>query len=359
MPNRRDFLKTVGCATGGMYLMGRGLGAAAQSSRKEILVGGRRVRTVDIHAHCLFREVSELVEGTNLSGREFPVYLTDDLFMNPQRIDAMDARGIDIAALSINRYWWYEADRELARRIVQIHDERLAEWCNTHPDRFVALTSVALQYPELAAEQLEYAVNELGHRGASVSGTVLGEAPSLPKYDPFWAKAEELGAPVFMHPNGEDAYLFREGGLGGRGGQGPLIANPLETTVFLTNMIFDGTLDRFPGLKVCGAHGGGYLPSYLGRTEVTCARANANCLNRKQPSEYMREQILADSMVFSAEGLRHLVAEMGTSQIVYGSDQPFAWPDTMDLIVDADFLSDAEKEAMLGGNLRRLLRIVP
>ena len=66
---------------------------------------------------------------------------------------------------------------------------------------------------------------------------------------------------------------------------------------------------------------------------------------------------MADSMVFSAEGLRHLVAEMGASQIVYGSDQPFAWPDTMDLITHASFLTDAEKEAILGGNLRQLLKI--
>ena len=60
---------------------------------------------------------------------------------------------------------------------------------------------------------------------------------------------------------------------------------------------------------------------------------------------------------FSSEALRHLVAEMGVSQVVYGSDQPFPWPDTMDLIVGADFLDDSEKEAILGGNLRRLLRI--
>ena len=62
-------------------------------------------------------------------------------------------------------------------------------------------------------------------------------------------------------------------------------------------------------------------------------------------------------MVFSSEGLRHLVAEMGADQLVYGSDQPFFWPDTIDLIVEADFLTDIEKEVILGGNLRRLLRI--
>ncbi len=293
MPNRRDFLKTVGGTTVGMYLLGRGLHAGAQSARKEVFVAGRRVKTVDIHAHCVFQEVTGILQGTDFADVDFP----DPWTLGPQRIEAMDARGIDVAALSINRFWWYAADRDLARQIVQLHDEKLSEWCDTHSDRFVALTSVALQYPDLAAEQLEFAVNELGHRGASIGGHVAGEVPSSPRFDPFWAKAEELGSPVFVHPNNAQ-NVVSENGLSGRGNQGNIIGNPLETTVFLTNMIFDGTLDRFPGLRICGAHGGGYLPSYLGRTEVACARNNANCANQKRPSEYLKDQILVDSMVF-------------------------------------------------------------
>ena len=160
-----------------------------------------------------------------------------------------------------------------------------------------------------------------------------------------------------MHPDNA-AHLVKEGAFDGRGDLGNIIGNPLETTTFLSNMIFDGTLDRFPQLKVCAAHGGGYLPSYLGRTEVACdVRGEADCANQKRPSEYMKSQILADSMVFTDEGLRHLVAEMGASQVVYGTDLPFSWPDTLDLILNASYLSDAEKEAILGGNLLQLLRI--
>ena len=228
---------------------------------------------------------------------------------------------------------------------------------NEHPDRFVALTSPALQYPELAAEQLEYAMGELGHGGASVGGHCNNDSLSDPKYDPFWAKAEELGAAVFMHPN-NSMNLIREDGLAGRGDLGNIIGNPLETTTFLTRLMFDGTLDKFPGLKVVGAHGGGYLPSYLSRTEVACeVRNNANCLNTRLPSEYLKDQILVDTMVFSDEGLRHLVAEMGANQIVYGTDLPFNWPDTLDLVLDASFLSDEEKIAIVGGNLVELLGI--
>ncbi len=293
-----------------------------------------------------------MLRGTDFEGRNYP----DWYVLGGHRLEAMDGRGIDYAALSINNYWWYAADQRLAERIVQVHDETLAAWVNDHPDRFVALTSVALQYPELAAEQLEYAVNELGARGASVGGTVLGESNAIPKYDVFWAKAEELGVPIFMHPT-DSVQILREEGLPAIANQGNIIGNPLETTVFLSNLIFEGVFDRFPALKVCGAHGGGYLPSYFGRTEVACIRANANCQNQRRPSAYLRDNILADSMVFSTEALRHLVAEMGASQVVYGSDQPFPWPDTMDLIVGADFLDDTEKEAILGGNLRALLNI--
>lgn len=346
MPNRRSFLQSIGGIATGMCVAG----PLFAQSRKEVTVGGRRVKTVDIHYHAAIPEVGNVIRGTR-----FERNIGGSRLLGPQRIPQMNERGIDVGVISANQYWWYAAERELARDIVRVQDEGLAEWCANHPDRFAALTSVALQYPDLAAEQLEYAVNELDIRGASIGGHVEGEVPSAERFDPFWAKAEELGVPVFMHPGGAD-NVIREGGLDGRGDLGNIIGNPLETTVFLAHMIYDGTLDRFPNLKIVASHGGGYLPSYLGRTEVACeVRNNAECLNRKNPSAYLRDQILVDSMVFSDEGLRHLVAEIGASQIVYGSDIPFTWPDTIDLIVDASFLSNAEKEAILGGNLIRLL----
>jgi aminocarboxymuconate-semialdehyde decarboxylase len=327
------------------------LTSRAQPRRKEVRVGGRRVTVVDVHAHCVFPELAERVQGA----RPAPTILADALTLGPHRLAAMDERGIDVQVLSINQYWWYSAETDLAERIVGFHDERLSEWCDAHAERFVALSSVALQHPELAARQLERAVLELGLRGASIGGHVAGEPPSLEKFDPFWAKAEELGVPVFMHPNNA-LNLVREGALDGRGGLGNIVGNPLETTVFLSRMIFDGTLDRFPGLKLCAAHGGGYLPSYLGRTEVACSvRDDADCTNRRRPSDYFKDQILVDSMVFSSEGLRHLVAETGVGQVVYGSDIPYDWPDTIDLIVEAPYLSADDKAAILGGNLIALL----
>jgi aminocarboxymuconate-semialdehyde decarboxylase len=216
---------------------------------------------------------------------------------------------------------------------------------------------VALQHPELAAEQLQDGVKRLGLRGASIGGHVNGEDLSLPKYDPFWAKAADLGVPVFMHPNGSE-NLIKPGVFRGRGELGNIIGNPLETTYFLSRLIFEGTLDKHPGVRVIAAHGGGYLPSYLGRTDVACkVRNNANCANKQDPRTYFRRQIVADSMVFTDNGLRHLYQEMGPSQIVYGTDIPFNWPDTLDVVLNASYLSNADKEAILGGNLMRMLRI--
>jgi len=352
MRDRRNFLKAVAYVSAGGLVACQFPASVARPARREISIGGRRVKVVDIHAHCGIQAVEQVVSGTPLEMKVGKIRI-----LGPHRLEMLDARGIDIQVLSVNQYWWYRADPDLARRITRIQDEGLAEWCESHPDRFVALSTVSLQHPELAAEQLEYAVQNLGLRGASIGGHVNGAVPSSSRFDPFWAKAEELGVPVFMHPTSA-SYLINEGGFEGRGELGIVIGNPLETTVFLSRLIFDGTFDRFPELKVCAAHGGGYLPSYFGRTDVACdVREEADCANEQRPREYLRTQILADSMVFSDEGLRHLVAEMGASQVVYGTDIPFNWPDTLDLIVNASYLSDAEKEAILGGNLLRLLHV--
>lgn len=349
MHNRREFIRHLAAAPGAM-LAARAAGQT-NNSRREVRVGAKRVKVIDIHAHATIPEVADLVRDSPLAR-----YTRAALPLNDRRIQEMDQRGIDVQAVSVNVFWWYQADRDLAAKIVQAQDEGLARWCAVHPDRFVALSSPALQDPYLAAAQLEHAVKQVGLRGAAIGGHVNGEPLSSPKFDPFWAKVQELGVLVFMHPNNA-ADIVKPDAFQGAGDLGNVLGNPFETTLFFAHLIYDGTLDRFPGLKICGAHGAGYLASYFGRTDVACdVRPNAKCVNKKKPHEYLRDQILADSMVFSAEGVRHLVAEMGASQIVYGTDMPYVWPDTVDAILQAA-ISDDQKEAILGGNLSRLLRL--
>ena len=355
MTSRRRFVHSLIAATAGASAM-RGAAAFARQSagpRRQVMLGNRRIRVIDAHAHCVI-PVTDIVKGTPLAQQGGG---GGNNVLGPQRLQLMDQQGVDVQALTINGFWWYAADVDLARAIVRAQNEGLAQWVAQHRDRFVAVASVALQHPELAAEQLQDGVRRLGLRGASIGGHVNGEDLSLPKYEPFWAKAAELGVPVFMHPGGA-TNIIKDRALEGRGDLGNIIGNPLETTYFLTRLMFDGTFDKFPALRVFAAHAGGYLPSYLGRTEAACdVRANANCANRKKPSEYLKSQVLIDTMVFSNEGLRHLVAEVGPSQVVYGTDVPFNWPVTVDLVLNASFLSNAEKEMILSTNLIKLLRI--
>jgi aminocarboxymuconate-semialdehyde decarboxylase len=358
--NRRVFLRTMARAAASACVMSPVTGAAAlgaqgtAAGRREVSIAGRRIKVIDVHAHCVIPEVAEVVAGTALA-KNAPQTRANAL--GPQRLQQMDQQGLDVQALSINGFWWYAADRELASRIVRTHNAALAKWVSANPDRFVAMNSVALQFPDLAAEQIEEGVTTFGLKGIAIGGHVSGEDLSLPKYDPFWAKAAELDQLVFMHPGGSE-NIVKPKVLDGRGDLGNIIGNPLETTYFLSRLIFDGTLDKFSGLRVCAAHAGGYLPSYLGRTDVACdVRGNANCANKKRPREYFRRELFVDTMIFSDEGLRHLVAEVGVDHVVYGTDIPFNWPVTVDLVLNASFLSNADKEAILGGNLARLLRM--
>jgi aminocarboxymuconate-semialdehyde decarboxylase len=196
-------------------------------------------------------------------------------------------------------------------------------------------------------------------RGALIGGSVNGEELSDPKFHPFWAKAEQLGALIFIHPQGTADSA--SGRLKGNGVLENVIGNPLETTIALSHLIFEGTLDAYPGLKICAAHAGGYLPSYAARSDQGCVTFPQRCTKtlKKRPSEYLK-QLYYDSLVFTPEGLRHLIAELGASQIVLGTDYPFPWTNTaVDHILNTPGLSDDERVAMLGETAEKLLSIKP
>jgi len=369
MRSRREFITAATGAAAGMIASGAGLLDARAAlrqvnakpgKRREVTIGGRRVTTVDLHAHCFVPEVAELIRNTPLAqAAKGNLGLATLQLGNPQRLIDMDAQGVDYQALNVNA-WGYNAEMALARDLVALQNERISQYCARHPDRFVGMATVALQYPELAAEQLDHAVKKLGMRGAAIGGSVEGVELSDRKFDPFWAKAEELGVVLFMHPQAAPGTT-QNPRLQGKGLLGNTIGNPLETTVFLSHLIFEGTLDRFPGLKICAAHAGGYLASYSGRSDALCGRAGgsgADCRAlKKKPSEYFRRELLVDTMIFHEEGLRYLASMAGAGQIVYGTDYPYDWPVGVDFVLNAKFLSDSDKEAILGGNARKLLEI--
>ena len=193
----------------------------------------------------------------------------------------------------------------------------------------------------------------------AIGGSVEGEELSARKFDPFWAKAEELGAMIFVHPQPAPGTT-QNPRLQGKGGLGNTIGNPLETTLALSHLIYEGTLDRFPGLKICAAHGGGYLPFYAPRSDAICVTFPDRCSSvqlKKKPTEYLK-QLYYDSIVFTPEALKTLIAEVGVERIMMGTDYPFPWTSTsVDHILKTPGLSDADRSAMLGDTAAKLLGI--
>ena len=318
---------------------------------RPVMVGGRRVTTIDIHAHVIVPEAEALM-GIKTPPADASVIEGARV---ADRFQRMDEWRTDMQALSI-RPIWYSLERDLATKVINLQNEKLAALCAAHPDRFVAFASVALQYPELAAEQLEEGVKKYNLRGAGIAGHVNGDELSARKFDPFWKKAEELDCLVFMHPQGIPELDKR---LAGGGYLSNVIGNPLETTIFLSHLIFDGTLDRFPGLKICASHAGGYLPSYAGAFRLRLrprlrARATApkntprnicgNCISIRSSSLPKACAIwwpnAAPARSCSAPTIRFPGAPPPSNK--------FSKPPG---------LSDAERRAILGETAARLLKI--
>ena len=329
--------------------------AAQGAKRRQVSVGGRRIKTIDVHAHVVVPEAADLLKGTPLARPVAAGGAVGAQQMSPERLQAMDAQGIDVQVLSLNPYW-YSADRDLAARLISLQNEKLVEICAAHPGRFAPLASVALQHPELAAQQLEEARMRHNMRGAAIGGSVEGIELSDARFDPFWKKAQDLELLIFIHPQqGPPTPRLR-----GNGVLANVIGNPLETTIALSHLIFEGTLDKFPNLRICAAHGGGYLPSYAHRSDHGCLVFPDQCKGitlKKRPTEYLK-QLYVDSLVFTPEALRHLVAEVGVDHIMVGTDYPFPWTsEPVDHVLQTPGLTDDQRIAILSSTAARLLGI--
>ena len=183
----------------------------------------------------------------------------------------MDNDGIDVQVLSINAFW-YGADRDLARRIFDLQAPSSPRCARSSPGRFVGYAPVSLQFPELAAEQLEHGMKAFGLGRRRHRRQRRGRGDRGSQLRPVLEKGRGA-AGAGLHPSADRAAI--DTGIAkrvqGSGALGNVIGNPLETTLALAHLIFEGTLDRFPNLKICGAHGGGFLPSYAARMDHGCS----------------------------------------------------------------------------------------
>lgn len=328
--------------------------------------------TVDIHCHVFTPEADRVVqagfrpemepmqryasEATRDVNRRQTEAIRGKLTSVETRLADMDRLGIDVQAISpAPPQYYYWAAPELGREAARLVNNRIAEIVAGHPERFVGLGTVPLQAPDLAVAELERMVKELGLRGVEICTNVAGAELSDERFRPFFAKAEELGIVVFMHPNGftegrrlADHYLIN------------VIGNPLDSTIAVSHLIFGGVLDAYPRLKICVAHGGGFLPAYSGRMDhAHGARSDCRREIAKKPTHYLAK-LYFDSIVFTHHQLEYLVERWGSDHILLGSDYPFdmAEPDPVGFVSGAK-LSRDDKAAILGRNAAKLLKIRP
>ncbi|MGI5459124.1 amidohydrolase family protein [Streptomyces sp. CA-249302] len=328
------------------------------------------IPTIDVHAHLLLPEVEEAVAGRPglaearaldarrngpaamavngpMVGARIPK-LTDV----EVRLASMDDQGVDLQLVSPSpSHYHYWAEPELAERVCRLANEGTAAHCAKAPDRLHGLGLVPLQHPSLMVELLDHAL-EQGLRGVEISSHAPARELSDPAYEPFWSRAEETGALLFLHPFGctlderlDQWYLSNT------------VGQPAENAVALSQLIFSGVLDRHPGLKVIAAHGGGYLPTHIGRSDHAWrARPDAQGCAR-EPSSYL-PRLYFDSLVHDPEVLHALIGAAGADRVLLGSDFPFDMG-TADPIaaLRAARLPDHDFHAVRGGNAAALLNL--
>ncbi|WP_369254830.1 amidohydrolase family protein [Streptomyces sp. R35] len=326
--------------------------------------------TVDVHAHVLLPEVEALVADTpghaearaQDARRNGPASLAVSGPMVRERIPrltdvavrlaSMDQQGVDVQLVSPSpSHYHYWADEDTAEKIYRLANEATAAHCAQAPARLKGLGLVPLQHPAQAVRALEHALDQ-GLLGIEISSHAPGRELSDPEYEPFWARAEKTGAILFLHPFGctlderlDRWYLSNT------------VGQPTENAVALSHLIFSGVLDRHPELKLIAAHGGGYLPTHIGRSDhawSTRSDAGAGCAHL--PSSYLK-RLYFDSLVHDPYVLGELIRVAGADRVLLGSDFPFDMG-TEDPVaaLRAARLPDADFHAVRGGNAAALLR---
>lgn len=319
--------------------------------------GGAHMRrqhtyTVDLHCHVMVPQIEKLVADRPEKLTEPQMQLRamgaesvefNQKHMLPIAIPKM----VDLQVISPSPpQYYYWADPDLAASIVRMQNEHIVRTCEGHPNRLAGLGNIALQHPELAVEQLEYAVRQLGLKGVEVSTSVNGL-----EFERVWARASELGCLVFIHPFGTslgervNCYYLQN-----------MIGQPLETTIALSSLIFSGTLDRHPQLRLLAAHGGGYLPYYIGRSNHGYRVRPEAGRAQHVPIEYLR-RVWFDSLVYVPQILRQLIDVVGIDRVVVGTDYPFDMGhyNVHALLDSVPDLAMSDRDRILGANALELL----
>jgi aminocarboxymuconate-semialdehyde decarboxylase len=326
----------------------------------------RQAPAIDVHAHIVVPEVYAVAAEHNIFS-ELPndPGVTDEMRAKikeragmvlrrmsdtSERIAQMDAMGVDVQVLSASLVHqgleW--ADAQTSLRLARVTNDWIAKAVAAQPSRFIGLGTLPVHVPALAVAELERCLRELGLRGVAISSTAgsteLGDAALAP----FWAKAEELAAIVYIHPGGNRDRRFKRFHLWNSVGQA------FEEAMAIASLMYDGVLERFPGLKICISHGGGYMPYYMGRIDRNyLEKANTKINMRKPPIEYLR-MLYFDSCVYERPVLQHLVEKVGADRVLLGSDYPVGETKPIEFVAGIEALSEAQKAQIIRTNAAAL-----
>src|ERR1700686_5221175 len=327
--------------------------------------------TVDIHCHLLTEKAETMFKEAGLVdhrpretfansrtrevNQEQAQRTRSQFLAIEKRLADMDLMGIDIQAITpAPNQTYYDTPADLGIATARVINDNIAEICGKHPARFVGLGTVPFQAPELAVAELERLHKSLGLRGVEIATNVAGADLSEPRFRPIFARAEELGLVLFMHPTGfPEARRFRDHYFTN------IIGNPLDTTVAVHHLIFGGVLQDHPNLKLVLSHGGGFLPAYSGRiNHAASARPDPCECIRHMPTHYLR-RLYFDTIVYTHPQLPYLVEQYGADNVLMGTDYPadMGEIDPIGFIEGAEGLDDSERRAILGRNAARLLNI--
>jgi aminocarboxymuconate-semialdehyde decarboxylase len=326
-----------------------------------------RPRAIDFHAHVIVPEVYAVAAEHNIFS-ELPSDpgVTDEMRARikeragmvlarmsdvSERVARMDAMGVGVQVLSASLVHqgleW--ADAKTSLRLARTTNDWIASAVAVAPARFVGLGTLPLHMPALAVAELERCMRDLKLNGVAISTTAgpmeLGDAALRP----FWAKAEDLGAVVYIHPGGNRDRRFKRFHLWNSVGQA------FEEAMAIASLMYDGVLETFPRLKVCISHGGGYMPYYMGRIDRNYAeKANTRVNMSKPPIDYLR-MLYFDSCVYERPVLQHLVDKVGAERVLLGSDYPVGEAKPIEFVTETATLSPAQKEKIVTTNAAALL----
>jgi aminocarboxymuconate-semialdehyde decarboxylase len=264
----------------------------------------------------------------------------------------MDAMGIDVQIVSPGpMQYFYWLDPERGREASRMVNDDITEITARHPERLAPMGTVPLQHPEFAVAELERCVKRLGMRAIEINTNVNGTELAEAGLDAFFAKAEEWGVLLFIHPLG-----FTDGRRMAKYFFINTMGNPIESTLAVGHLIHGGVLDRHPGLKICVAHGGGYIAHYIGRLDHTYdQRPEVRVNMSRRPSDYMR-QLYFDTVVYDPAEIEQLVRRWGADQVLMGTDWPYGMGerDPVGLLDRCAAIPDNERDKIAGLNAAKL-----